>query len=177
MSITDIRQDLPTGTWGVDPVHSDLAFSIDYMAGTFRGTFAKFTAQLVDGRLDGSADVASVQVKDPDLEAHLQSPEFFDAEQHPQLTFRSKDVRRVGDEITIDGEITIKGQTQPVGLRGTVSGPITDPYGNERIGLKVETSIDRTAFEITWNNPLPTGDPALANEVSIVADLQFVKAP
>jgi polyisoprenoid-binding protein YceI len=176
MSTTEIRQALPTGTWNADPVHSDLGFSIDYMAGTFRGTFTKFSAEVVDGQLRGAADVASVQVKDPNLEAHLQSPEFFDAELHPQLTFESADVRRDGDEITFHGEITIKGEAEPVELRGTFSGPINDPFGNERFGLKLSTTIDRTAFGITWNNPLPTGQPALANEVSIVADLQFVKA-
>ena len=175
MSITEIRQALPTGTWNADPVHSDIGFSVDYMAGTFRGTFSKSTAQLVEGELRGAAEVASVQVKDPMLEAHLQSPEFFDAERHPQLTFRSIDVTRSGNDVAIDGEITIKGHTEPVELRATISDPIGDPYGNERFGLRLETTIDRTQFGLTWNNPLPSGAPALANEVVIVADLQFVK--
>lgn len=176
MSTTEIRQALPTGTWNADPVHSDIGFSVEYMAGTFRGTFSKFAAELVDGELRGAAEVASIQVKDPNLEAHLQSPEFFDAERHPQLTFESIDVRRSGDDVTIEGEITIKGQTEPVELRGTVSEPIGDPYGNERFGLRVETTIDRTRFGLTWNNPLPNGEPALSNEVRLVADLQLVKA-
>jgi len=176
MSTTEIRQALPTGTWSTDPVHSDLGFSIDYIAGTFHGTFAEFGAEVVDGQLRGSADVASIQVKDPNLEAHLQSPEFFDVQRHPQLTFESRDVRRDGDEVALEGEITIRGQTQPLELRGTFSGPIDDPFGNERFGLKLSTTIDRTEFGITWNNALPTGEPALADDVSIVADLQFVKA-
>ena len=176
MSITETRQALPTGTWNADPVHSDVGFSVDYMAGTFRGTFSRFGAELVDGRLHGTADVASIQVKDPDLEAHLQSPEFFDAERHPQLTFRSRQVRRSGDELKIDGEITIKGHTEPVEIRGTVSDPIDDPFGNERFGLRLETTIDRSKFGVTWNNPLPNGEPALANEVRVVAELQLVNA-
>ena len=176
MSSTETRQAVPTGTWNADPVHSDIGFSIDYMSGTFRGTFSKFSAALVDGELTGAAEVASIQVKDPDLEAHLQSPEFFGAERHPQLTFESHEVRRSGDELTITGEIAIKGHTEPVEIRGTISDPIVDPYGNERFGARLETTIDRTKFGVTWNNPLPSGEPALANDVRIVAELQFVKA-
>ena len=172
---TQTREVIPTGTWNADPVHSNLAFSIDYMAGTFRGTFSKFTATISDGTIAGAAEVASVQVKDPALEAHLQSPDFFDAERNPQLEFESKDVRRFGDEVVIDGEITIKGHTQPVEIRGTLSEPMTDPFGNERFGATLHTKIDRTAVGISWNNPLPSGEPALSNDVEIFADLQFVK--
>ncbi len=176
MSITETRQALPTGTWNADPVHSHVGFSIDYMSGTFRGTFSKFSAALADGELTGAAEVSSIHVKDPNLEAHLQSPDFFDAERHSQLTFRSREIERSGDEATIEGEITIKGVTESVELRGTISEPITAPFGNERFGLRLETTIDRTAFGVTWNNPLPNGEPALANDVTIAADLQFVKA-
>ena len=176
MSTIEQTQTLPTGTWSVDPVHSEIGFSIDYMAGTFRGSFSRFSAAVEDGRITGSADVASVHVKDPNLEAHLQGPEFFDAERHPQLTFESRDVRRSGDELTIDGEITIKGETRPVEIHGTISDPIDDPFGNTRFGLKLEATIDRTAFGVSWNNPLPSGEPALANDVQITADLQLVKA-
>ena len=176
MSTIAQTQALPTGTWSADPVHSDIAFSIDYMAGTFRGTFSRFSVEIVDGALRGSAEVASVQVKDPDLEAHLQSPEFFDAERHPQLTFASREARRDGDELTIDGEIAIKGHTEPVELHGTITVPGPDPYGNERFGLRLQTSVDRTVFGLNWNAPLPKGEPALSNEVRLDADLQFVKA-
>jgi polyisoprenoid-binding protein YceI len=167
---------LPTGTWNADPVHSDIGFSVQYMAGTFTGSFSKFSAELVDGRLSGSADVSSIQVKDPNLEAHLQSPEFFDAERAPTLTFESNSITRDGERVTIDGEITIKGETRPIELTGTVTDPIEDPWGNQRFGLKLEGAVDRTQFGITWNNPLPTGDPALSNDVRLFADLQLVKA-
>ena len=173
---TETRQALPTGTWNADPVHSDVGFAIDYMAGTFRGSFSRVRAQVVDGRLEGSAEVASVQVKDPNLEAHLQSPEFFDAERHPELTFASQEVTvSEANGVTIGGEITIRGHTEPVELRGTMTDPITDPYGNERFGLQLETTIDRTAFGIDWNAELPTGQPALSNEVTLTAGLQLVK--
>jgi polyisoprenoid-binding protein YceI len=176
VSTIEQTQAVPTGTWSADPVHSDIGFSIDYMAGTFRGTFSRFAVEVADGTLRGGAEVASVHVKDPDLEAHLQSPEFFDAERHPQLTFASSDARREGDDVTITGEITIKGHTEPVELRGTITDPGPDPYGNERFGLRLETSLDRTAFGLNWNAPLPNGEPALANEVRLNADLQLVKA-
>ena len=76
----------------------------------------------------------------------------------------------------VEGELTIKGRTQPVELRGTIADPITDPYGRERIGLTLAGSIDRTSFGIDWNNPLPSGEPALANEVQLSAELYLVKA-
>ena len=176
MSSTIEQIALPTGTWKVDPVHSDLGFSVDYMSGTFRGTFSKFDVEVVEGQLRGRAEVSSVQVKDENLEAHLQSPDFFDAERHPQLRFESKSVRRDGERVTIDGEITIKGQTRPVEITGTVTDPISDPFGNERFGLRIQTAIDRTAFGVSWNNPLPSGEPALSNDVRIEAELQLVKA-
>ena len=104
---TAIQTQLPTGTWTADPVHSEIGFGIEYMAGTFRGTVAAFSGEVEDDELRGSVDVSSVQVKDPNLETHLQSPEFFDAERHPQLTFRSERIERSGDEVSIDGELTI----------------------------------------------------------------------
>ncbi|MDQ3875066.1 MAG: YceI family protein [Actinomycetota bacterium] len=176
MSTVETRHALPTGTWNADPVHSDIGFSVEYMAGTFRGTFSRFSAALADGELRGEVDVASIQVKDPNLEAHLQSPEFFDAERHPKLTFVSREVSRSGDEVTIQGDIAIKGHTEQATIRGTIADPSQDPWGNERFGLRLETVVDRTRFGLTWNNPLPSGDPALANDVTISVDLQLVKA-
>jgi len=172
---TQTQQAVPTGTWNVDPIHSSIGFAVDYISGTFRGEFAKFDAQVADGAVRGSAEVPTVQVKDANLEAHLQSPDFFDAERHPQLTFESRDVARTGDELTISGEITIKGHPESVEIRGTISEPTADPYGNERFGLRLETTVDRTKFGVNWNNPMPNGEPALSNDVTIVADLQFVK--
>ncbi|MBV8432305.1 MAG: polyisoprenoid-binding protein [Solirubrobacterales bacterium] len=174
MSTTQI-QAVPAGTWSADKIHSDIAFAIDYMAGTFTGSFSDFDADLSDGVLRGSARVASVQVKDPNLAGHLQAPDFFDAERHPELTFESRDIRREGNQVTVDGEITIKGHTEPVEIAGTISDPIDDPYGGERFGLKLEAKVDRTKFGLNWNNPLPNGEPALSNEVRLIAELQLSK--
>ena len=170
----------PVGTWRLDPVHSTVGFEIPYLAGTFKGTFRDIDAELTiaadQASLEGSARVASVDVKDENLSAHLQSPDFFDAERHPELRFAARDISVDGDTVTVDGELTIKGVTNPVELTGTVVAPLVDPYGNDRVGVTLSTAIDRTAFGIDWNNPLPSGEPALADEVSIVGELQFVKA-
>ncbi len=174
MSITE-TQAVPAGTWAADKVHSGVGFAVDYMAGTFQGSFDDVEASLQDGVLRGAARVASVQVKDPNLAAHLQAPDFFDAERHPEITFESKDIRRDGHELTIDGEITLKGHTQPIEIVGTITDPINDPYGGERFGIKLVTKVDRTAFGLNWNNPLPSGEPALADEVTLTADLQLSK--
>src|SRR6267142_324295 len=157
MTISEM-QTVPAGTWSVDRVHSTVGFSVEYMAGTFTGTFTDFDVSVADGVLEGTAKVASVQVKDPDLEAHLQTPDFFDAERYPELAFVSKSIERSGDELTI-----------------TITEPIADPYGGTRFGLKLETTIDRLGFGISWNNPLPSGEPALSNDVVLSADLQLSK--
>jgi polyisoprenoid-binding protein YceI len=172
MSTTDIEA-LPVGTWQVDKVHSNIGFAVDYMAGTFHGTFSDFDAAFIDGVLNGSAKVASIQVKDENLAGHLQSPEFFDAQAHPELTFTSTAIKRDGERVTIDGEITIKGHTETAEISGDVSDPITDPYGGERFGLTVHAVVDRVEFGLSWNNPLPSGEPALSDEVTIIAELQM----
>src|SRR5215218_10050551 len=180
MSSTETLTFAPAGTWNLDPVHSTVGFEISYMAGTFRGTFrdVEATPEVTEttARLEGSADVASVDVKDENLNAHLQSPDFFDAERHPRVQFTADEIRVDGDTVSVPGEITIKGVTRPVQVTGTVRAPMTDPWGNERIGLVLSATLDRTEFGVNWNNPLPTGEPALANEVTIVADVQFVSA-
>jgi len=173
--LTESRTALPAGTWTLDPVHSTIGFELAYMAGTFRGQFRDVDAELTEGGLTGSARVASVDVKDENLAAHLQSPDFFDAERYPQLSFDSRELERSGDELTVRGDITIRGVTKPVELTGTLAGPITDAYGRERINLNVSTTVDRTAFGLNWNMPLPNGQPALANEVKLVAELYLVQ--
>jgi polyisoprenoid-binding protein YceI len=169
------QQALPTGVWRADKVHSTVGFGVPYIAGSFQGTFSDFDARLSGGVLRGSAEVASVEVKDPNLAAHLQAPDFFDAERFPQLSFEAKDISRSGDDVTIAGELTLKGHTEPVDIKGHVNDPAPDPYGGERFGLQLEAKVDRTKFGLNWNNPLPSGDPALANEVTIIVDIQLVK--
>ncbi|HEY1366214.1 MAG TPA: YceI family protein [Gaiellaceae bacterium] len=167
------------GTWRLDPVHSSVGFEVPYLGGSFRGSFRSVKATLaVDetaARLEGSADVASVDVKDENLTAHLQSPDFFDAERHPELSFAADGFALDVERVSVPGELTIKGVTKPVELSGTVAAPIVDPYGNERLGLKLSTTVDRTAFGVSWNAPLPSGEQALANDVALTAELYFVR--
>jgi polyisoprenoid-binding protein YceI len=170
----------PVGTWRLDPVHSRVDFEVSYLAGTFRGEFHEIGGELeVDGErasLEGTAKVASVDVKDENLSAHLQSPDFFDAERYPELRFTAENIRLDGDDkVSVDGELTIRGVTKLVHVTGTLTAPIVDAYGNDRIGLNLSTSVDRTEFGVDWNQALPSGDPALANDVKILAELQFVK--
>ena len=167
------------GTWVLDPVHSSASFAVKHMVvSTFRGRFEKFDATLTDGKLVGTVDVGSIVVKDENLAAHLQSPEFFDAERHPELRFESTDIRRTGDgdEVVVDGELTIKGITKPVEARGTLEGPAVTFGDVNKVGLTLEAIIDRTEFGLNWNAPLPKGGFALANDVNLIVELELAKA-
>ena len=176
---TDTRQALPVGSWSLDPIHSTIGFEVDYLAGSFRGQFREVAGKLnAEGDtpvLTGSAKVASVDVKDENLAGHLQSPDFFDAERFPELSFESSEIDLAGDQITVRGGITIKGVERPVELTGKIAGPLTDYTGNEKLSVKLDTTIDRTEFGVNWNVPLPDGNPALADEVKLSAELHFVK--
>jgi polyisoprenoid-binding protein YceI len=178
MSITEQQAPtIPAGTYGADRVHSTVAFEVGYMGvGLFGGTVKDFDASLSEGRLAGTARIESLETKDENLHAHLMAPDWFDAERHPEVSFSTDQARAEGGEVVFDGELTIKGVTRPATLTGTIVGPISDPYGNERYGLKLATSIDRTAFGLNWNNDMPDGSKALADEVTLKADLALVKA-
>ena len=159
----------PAGTWQADPVHSHVAFEVTYAGvNTFRGSFHEYGATIADGRLAGQAKVASIDVKDEQLKGHLQTPDFFDAERFPEITFSSDDLEL--------GELTIKGVTRPVELSTTISAPNVDPFGRERFGLRLETTVDRNEFGISWNAPNQGGGNYLGDDVKLVAELAFVKA-
>jgi polyisoprenoid-binding protein YceI len=180
MSNTQTVTIAPAGTWGLDAVHSAVGFEVEYLGGTFKGSFDAIDATLVvdddSVSLEGSAKVASVNVKDENLAAHLQSPDFFDAERYPEIRFTAKNVSLDGETVKVEGDLTIKGVTHDADVTGTVTSPLTDAYGRERIGLKLETRVDRTQFGVTWNNPLPNGEQSLANDVTVIAELFFVKS-
>jgi polyisoprenoid-binding protein YceI len=134
------RLGLPTGTWSLDPIHSTIGFELPYLAGTFHGQFKDVDAELTDESLTGSARVASVDVKDESLSAHLQSPDFFDAERHAELRFESRELERAGETVTVRGDLTIRGVTKPVELTGTISEPLTDYTDRERCHLYTSPS-------------------------------------
>jgi polyisoprenoid-binding protein YceI len=180
MSVAEsTKQFAPAGTWAADPVHSNVSFEIAYAGvNQFRGSFRDFSATLQGSSLEGSAKVASVDVKDEQLNGHLQTPDFFDAERHPEIAFRATELTRLEDNrVEGSGELTIKGVTQPIQLTGQIAAePATDPFGRERIGLRLETEIDRTKYGVSWNAPNQSGGDYLANDVKLIAELAFVKA-
>jgi len=180
MSVAEqTAQLIPVGTWKSDPVHSTVAFAVKHqIVATFRGKFSDFEATLVGGeepKLTGVVKVASIVVEDENLYGHLLTPDFFDAERFPELRFESTSIDRDGDTFVADAELTVKGVTKPVTVKGTFAGPITDPWGGERLGLSLETTIDRTAYGIEWNTPLPGGGFAVSNDVALLAELELVK--
>lgn len=172
---------LPAGRWEVDPVHSSAGFAVRHMlVATFRGRFEQIAGALVvDGdelSLTGEVDAGSIEVRDESLAAHLASPEFFDSERYPVLRFRSTSLRRSGDELELEGELTIKGQTHPIKARGELSGPAVAFGEQEKLGLRFETSIDRRDYGLEWNAPLPSGGLALANEVTLSIERELARA-
>src|SRR5438046_4409996 len=167
MSSIITSQSVPTGTWAADPVHSNVSFEVAYAGtNTFRGSFRDFNATLADGSLEGAAKVASIDVKDEQLNGHLQTPDFFDAERFPEISFRATDLDR--------GELTIKGVTRPVELTGSVSEPNVDPFGRERVGIKLETTVDRNEFGVSWNSPNQGGGTHPGDHRTPIAELAFV---
>ena len=170
-----------TGTWQADPGHSTLGFAIKHSGvATFRGSLTDFSAELhatENGlQVRGRGAVESIATGDENRDAHLSSPDFFDAERYPELTFASIDVEADEDgEVRVRGEITIKGVTRPIELRGELSGPVVDAFGAERVGLDLEGVLDRTEFGVSWNAPLPGGDFLLANKVKVTAGFSFVR--
>lgn len=168
----------PAGTWAADPVHSHVSFEVAYAGvNTFRGSFTDFAATLTGAGLEGSAKVASVDVKDEQLAGHLQSPDFFDAARHPEISFRATElVRGPRDTVTGTGELTIKGVTKPITLSGTIApAPAVDPFGRERLGLRLEATVDRTEYGVSWNAPNQGGGDYLGTDVRLVAELALVR--
>ena len=168
---------IPTGTWNLDPVHSKAAFGVRHSGiATFRGHFTELSAQLVDGTLTGAVDVSSVEVPVAQLKGHLQAPDFFDAEQHPEITFSASDLDVDGERLTVRGELTIKGVTKPLEATGTFGGPYTGMTGTDAVALSLETVVNRHDFGVSWNADLPAGGKALADDVTLTVDLVLARA-
>ena len=173
---------LPVGSWALDPTHSSAGFAVRHMGlATFRGRFEQLDATLTVGE-DGAADFVgtvradSIVVKDENLRAHLLSPEFFDTERYPELSFRSRSVRQDGEQLALDGQLTIKDQTHAVEARGSLTGPAETLGGAVKIGVQLEAVIDRSQFGLNWNAPLPGGGMALGNEVKLTVELELARA-
>jgi polyisoprenoid-binding protein YceI len=182
MSATTLTTAIPTGTWNVDPSHSQVGFAVKHMGiATVRGEFHEFQGTLTIGE-DGSASAGgtvkatSVDTGEPQRDDHLRSPDFFDTATYPQLSFESSSVEPIAeDTFRIEGELTIHGVTKTVELEAIVDGTDVDPIGNERVGLEVVGQISRGEFDMKFNQALGSGNMLVADKVKLTLDLSAVK--
>jgi polyisoprenoid-binding protein YceI len=178
------QQAIAQGTWNVDPKHSSVEFQVKHMGiATVKGFFGEFAGKLEVGetleqsQAEGTVSVDSIDTRDADRDGHLKSPDFFDAANHPELTFRSTGIASAGKgSLTIDGDLTIHGVTKPIRLEATVDGPDTDPWGNERVGVEAVATISRGDYEMKFNQALGSGNMLVSDKVNIVLQLSAVKA-
>lgn len=175
-----------TTTWNIDPAHSVAEFKVKHMMiSNVKGQFSKLAgalsfdeADLSNSRVGASIEAASIHTGDAQRDAHLKSPDFFDVEKFPALTFESKGMRVVRDgELSIEGDLTLHGITRKVTF--AVEGPTPpskDPWGNTRIAISASTKINRKDFGLNWNAALETGGILVGEEVTITLEIEFVKA-
>jgi polyisoprenoid-binding protein YceI len=179
MTTAQAESTIPTGTWQSDPVHSHVGFSVKHVVGTFRGSFGEFEATLSDAsgepQLSGQVPVESVQVKEENLQGHLLSPEFFDAEKTPQISFNSTGLAVEDGQIVVDGDLTVRGTTKAVVARGEISDPAPGPDGNDHIGIDLESKVDRHDYGLDWQMELPGGGKTLGDEVTLSVHLELIK--
>jgi polyisoprenoid-binding protein YceI len=180
MSTQTIAQRVPAGTYTVDPVHSTIHFAVVHNGvSTFRSGFRGYEAKLTGGeepRLEGTVEVASVDISEEMLKGHLLSPEFFDAERYPRLRFRSTGFEVAEDgALKLRGELEIRGQAHQVEAVGRLAQLGTDLAGGARVGLSLEASVDRRSFGLDWQAELPSGGEVLDYTVDIAVDLELVE--
>lgn len=180
MSTQTIQQQIPTGTYVVDPVHSSIGFAVVHNGvSTFRSGFGAYEAKLSGGekpRLSGTVDVAGIDIDEPQLKGHLLSPEFFDAERYPQLRFESSALEIADDgSATIRGELEIRGEKREVEASGRLVQLGADLAGQARVGLSLKASVDRRGFGLDWQAELPSGGEVLDYEVAIAVELELVE--
>lgn len=171
---------LPAGTWSVDPVHSTVEFHVTHAGiATVKGRALVLSGTIRGGdepAIEGTVDAASLTTFDETRDAHLRTPDFFDAERYPELRFVSSRVESRDGELVVEGDITIRGVTKPVELRGTFAGATLDAYGNERIGVDLAGTIDRQQFGVSWNAPLPGGGYLLPDRIPLFASFSAIKS-
>jgi polyisoprenoid-binding protein YceI len=170
-------------TWKIDPSHSHAEFAVRHlMISTVKGRFAE-----VSGTLTGDEDdlerasieltipVAGIDTREDQRDAHLRSADFFDADRHPAITFRSSNIARSGRDFTVTGDLTIRGVTRPVTLLVERGGRVRDPWGNERLGFSATTRLNRKDFGLHWNQALETGGVLVGDEVKVTVELELVR--
>ena len=181
---TDIHPDYITGTWKLDPAHSEVSFSVKHlMISKVRGTFETFDVTIVtaenpkDSTIEATIDVASVNTGVEPRDQHLRTSDFFLAEEHPVMTFVSTSFDGDAHDFTVTGDLTLRGVTKSVALKGEFGGIITDGYGQTKAGATATTKINRHDFGVSWNNALEGGGVTLGDDVTINLDLQVVLQP
>lgn len=177
---TESQLQLDQGTYVVDALHSHAGFEVEHAGlSVFRGAFAPIDARLTAGddglTLSGAVRVNAISVDDENIRPHLLSPEFFDAERNPEITFESTGIEGSADDLTVTGDLSMAGISLPVAAKGHLRGPVEAPGGGTKVALHLEAAIDRTRFGMNWQMEMPGGRPALANEVRLIVDLELGK--
>ncbi len=170
-------------TWNLDPAHTNSTFTVRHLVisnvrGEFRKTSGVITLDDQDitrSKVEATIEVASLDTREPQRDAHLRSPDFFDAARYPTLTFKSTKVQKVGDKLAVTGDLTIRGVTKPVTLDVVASPEIKDPGGKVRRGFSASCKINRKDFGVSWNKLVDAG-PIVGDEVAIQIDAEAVKA-
>jgi polyisoprenoid-binding protein YceI len=173
---------VPTGTWKPDPVHSNVGFAVKHMGvSTVRGHFTDFdgTFEVLD---DGSAKIsatvkaASIDTNEPQRDEHLRSPDFFNADEHPEITFESTAITPSSDDtFQITGDLAINGVTREIVLDAEVTGNDVDPQGNTRVGLEITGELSRKDHEMKFNAALGSGNLVVSDKVKLALDISAVK--
>ncbi|HXM95536.1 MAG TPA: YceI family protein [Candidatus Dormibacteraeota bacterium] len=177
---------ISTTTWNIDPAHSVAEFKVKHMMiSNVKGQFAKVTGtltldefDLTNSRVEALIEATSIETHDAQRDAHLKSADFFHVEKFPTLSFKSSRINLVRDgELAVEGDLTIRGVTRnvPFSVEGPTP-PAKDPWGNTRVAVSAITKISREDYGLTWNAALETGGILVGDEVTIMLDVQFVKA-
>jgi polyisoprenoid-binding protein YceI len=174
---------IPTGTWSVDPVHSKVGFAVKHMGiATVRGEFKEFSGtleireDLSKSRMYGTVKTASVDTNDAGRDNHLRSPDFFDAEANPEITFESTRIEPINEKtLRVTGNLTMNGVTKEITLDAQVLGVDVDPWGNQRVGLEVSGELSRGDFGMTFNQAMGSGNMLVGDKVRLALDISAVK--
>ena len=169
------------GTWTIDAVHSEVGFSVRHMmVSKVRGKFGKFAGELVTGEnvFDSSVtaeiDLASIDTGSEQRDGHLRSPDFFDTDNNPQMTYRSTGLRADGGDYVLEGELTLRGITRSVPLKLEVNGFGPDPYGGTRVGFTATGQLNRSDFGVTYNAVIEGGGVMVSDKVDLHLEIEGV---
>jgi polyisoprenoid-binding protein YceI len=178
MSIDALQQTkVPTGTWSIDPSHSEVGFTARHLMSKVRGLFEKFEGQIVTGDAPSATatiDLNSINTRDENRDAHLRSADFFDVENHGNMTFVSTKVEQGGKGLLVTGDLTIKGVTRPLTLDVEVLGVDSDPWGGTRAGFEGTATISRKDWGVDFNIPMDGGRLLVGDKVDITIAVQAV---